>query len=52
MPTASLVSQVHPAAAAPEGVSTYDFTVQQYGADVGMSRYKGQVLVVVNVASE
>lgn len=52
VPTAGLVSQAPPAAASPDGVSTYDFTVEQYGADVGMSKYKGQVLVVVNVASE
>lgn len=52
VPTAGLVSQVHPAAAAPDSVSMYDFTVQQYGTDVGMSKYKGKVLVVVNVASE
>lgn len=53
VPSAGLVSsQVHPAGAAPEAVSAFDFTVQQYGADFGMSAYKGQVLVVVNVASE
>jgi hypothetical protein len=32
--------------------SIHDFTVQQYGEDVSMSKYKGEVLVVVNVASE
>lgn len=30
----------------------WDFTAQQYGQDVALSKYKGQVLVVVNIASE
>lgn len=32
--------------------SVYDFTVQQFDEDVSMSKYRGDVLVVVNVASE
>lgn len=34
------------------GNSVYDFTVQQYGEDVSMSRYSNEVIVIVNVASE
>lgn len=40
-----------PALAAGES-SVWDFTAQQYGQDVALSKYKGQVLVVVNIASE
>jgi glutathione peroxidase-family protein len=36
--------------AAPESI--YDFTALQYGEEVPLSKYKGQVLVVVNIASE
>jgi hypothetical protein len=32
--------------------SIYDFTVEQYGERVPMSKYRGDVLVIVNVASE
>lgn len=39
-------------ALADAGGSIYDYTVQQYGEDVAMSRYRNDVLVVVNVASE
>lgn len=38
--------------AAASDASIYDFSVQQYGEIVDMSKYKGQVLVIVNVASE
>jgi hypothetical protein len=39
------------AAAAAPG-SAYEFDALQYDASVPLSRYKGQVLVVVNIASE
>lgn len=32
--------------------SVWDFTAVQYGKEVPLSKYRGQVLVVVNVASE
>lgn len=38
--------------AAAETRSIYDFSAQQYGKDVSLSKYSGQVLVVVNIASE
>mmetsp|Transcript_31659 Transcript_31659/g.70403 ORF Transcript_31659/g.70403 Transcript_31659/m.70403 type:complete len:108 (+) Transcript_31659:49-372(+) len=38
--------------AAPEPQSIYEFSALMYGEEVSMSKYKGQVLVVVNVASE
>jgi hypothetical protein len=37
-------------AAAPQSI--YDFTALQYDKEVSLSKYKGQVLVVVNIASE
>lgn len=39
-------------AAAGAGGSAYDFEAMQYDAVVPLSKYKGQVLVVVNIASE
>jgi len=32
--------------------SMYDFSALQYGREVPLSKYTGQVLVVVNIASE
>jgi glutathione peroxidase-family protein len=39
-------------AAAGSGGRAYDFEAMQYDAVVPLSKYKGQVLVVVNIASE
>jgi glutathione peroxidase-family protein len=39
-------------ASAAAGGSVYDFEAMQYDAAVPLSKYKGQVLVVVNIASE
>ena len=47
--TGMLLGAARPAAAKE---SVADFTVQQFSQDVSMSKYEGQVLVVVNVASE
>lgn len=41
-----------PASAAAAAGSAYDFEALQYDATVPLSKYKGQVLVVVNIASE
>ena len=38
--------------ASPRPSSIYDFTVKQYGEDVPLSKFKGQSLIIVNVASE
>jgi hypothetical protein len=40
------------ASAAAEKGGAYDFEALQYDATVPLSKYKGQVLVVVNIASE
>jgi hypothetical protein len=32
--------------------SIYDFTELQYGKPVSLDKYRGQVLVIVNIASE
>lgn len=39
-----------PGARAAEG-SAYDFTVHQYGEPVSLDRFRGQVTVVLNIAS-
>lgn len=41
-----------PPVASAEPSSIYDFSVKQYGETVDMLKYKGQVVVIVNVASE
>lgn len=40
------------AQAAAEPESIYDFTALQYGESVSLSKYKGQALVIMNIASE
>lgn len=40
------------ARAEPGSDSMFDFTVEQYGEAVAMSRFRNEVVVVVNVASE
>lgn len=55
--TASLVLGSHlPAGGASAGPdpagSIYDLTALQFGKPVSLSKYRGQVLVVVNIASE
>lgn len=49
---ASVAGVVLPPVASAEPSSIYDFSVQQYGESVDMSKYTGQVVVIVNVASE
>lgn len=52
---AGLVTHEATAAAsndASAAASVYDFTVKQFDADVPLSKYRGEVLVIVNVASE
>jgi hypothetical protein len=44
--------RVRSAFASNEEESVYDFVVKQYGEDVSLSKYRGKVTVVVNVASE
>jgi glutathione peroxidase-family protein len=41
-----------PASAQAADASVCDFTVEQYGKRVPMSKFRGEVLVIVNVASE
>lgn len=41
-----------PASSAAEAGGAYGFEAAQYDAFVPLSKYKGQVLVVVNIASE
>jgi hypothetical protein len=50
-PAAGMLCPTHPAEAS-EAANAFDFTVQQYKKDVAMSKYAGDVLVIVNVASE
>jgi len=46
-------SEAKPATAAPNVQSAYDFTVKDIdGKDMSLSKYRGQVSIVVNVASE
>jgi len=48
-----LLSSVHGYVNAAEGAqSVYDYSALMYEKEVSMSKYKGQVLVIVNVASE
>ena len=47
-----LAAPAFSAAPAAAATSLFDFTVQQYGQDVELSRYRGKSLVIVNVASE
>ena len=54
---ASLFSALIPsdfvyAATSGEPDNVYDFTVSQYGKPLPLSKYKGKVTVIVNVASE
>jgi hypothetical protein len=39
-------------ATAAEGASIYDLTALQYGEETSLSKFKGQVTVVLNIASE
>ncbi len=41
-----------PVAAAAEPASAYDFSALQYDKEVPLSKYRGQVVVAVNIASE
>lgn len=45
-------SMFSPASAQAADASVCDFTVEQYGKRVPMSKFRGEVLVIVNVASE
>jgi len=43
---------VLPSWATAEGASIYDLTALQYGEETSLSKFKGQVTVVLNIASE
>jgi hypothetical protein len=45
-----LAQPAGPAIASPSSI--YDFSALQYEQEVPLSKYKGQVLVIVNIASE
>ena len=51
-PLSSSAGNAASAAAGAAPLSAYDFSALQYGADVPLSKYRGQVVMFVNIASE
>ena len=41
-----------PGLAAPQSASAYDFKVVQYGRERTLEEFKGQVTVILNIASQ